>query len=167
MGDVVPYTPEQVYKPENFYFATEASGRPPTLYFRTDHGSGRLRQQHDDGPLVQGIRKHTSHAFFADEKQLDGIEAEIEKRFAQNRTMTRQEFRALRRKYRGTNRPVQGYYHYEATFDGHAEGRICNSTHASSGRIVAPSRAAELKANVPEIFEQTAKAKAKWDAGGR
>jgi len=160
----MPYRPEQVYTSENFYFATQAAGRPPTLYFRTNHGSGRLRQQHDDGPLVQEIRKHTSHAFFAREKQLDAIEDEIDELFDQDRTMTRQQFRELRRKHHGTNRPVQGYYHYEATFDGHAEGRVCNNRHASSGTIVPPSRHAELKAQVPEIFAQTRAEKIKWDA---
>lgn len=52
----MPYTPQQVYRSENLRFATQETGREPTLYFRTNHGSGRLRQQHPNGAKVQDIR---------------------------------------------------------------------------------------------------------------
>lgn len=158
----MPYTAEKVYTPENFYFATKAKNRLPTLYFRTDHGSGRLRQEHGDGPKVQEIRKHTSHAFFDSEEKVKAFAKALKTRYPDKRSMTRQNFRDLRREYHGINRPVQNYSHYEATFDGHDSARICTVRHKSGGIVVSAGESETLRAQAASIFASTARDEATW-----
>jgi hypothetical protein len=143
----MPAHPDEVYRSENLRFATKEAGRLPTLYFRTSHGSGRLRQQHDDGPYKQPIRKHTSHAFFATE--------ELRNRFIDEfhtTTMTRGDFRTTRAKYGGKHTPTQDYYHFEATFDKHGSDGKMKRDHPSGGTVVSGQYLEELRTKVPQIY---------------
>ncbi|ATQ77153.1 hypothetical protein CR152_23520 [Massilia violaceinigra] len=72
--------------PQNRRFNTSEPPRPPTMYFQ-EHGlnlegqpamsSGRVRQEHDDGPVVYVDRHPRNHLFSHDERML-GIENEYD-----------------------------------------------------------------------------------------
>ena len=143
----MPHQPDRVYTAENLRFATLDPKRgSPTLYFRTSHGSGRLRQVHKTGPLIQKIRKHTSHAFFSTKDAQRNFRAQF------IRGMTRQEFRDLRRQLGGTRRPTEGYHHFEATFDAHAPQGRASSTHPSGGTVVSASTLHDLRGRVNQSY---------------
>lgn len=143
----MPHSPDRVYRPENLRFATKAPGREPTLYFRTSHGSGRLRQQHPRGPKIQGIVKHTSHAFFAHKKARKEFRREFK-----SSDKTRRAFRELRAKHAGKHTPTARYYHYEASFNRHDGGGVAHTTHSSQGRVVTLRRLERLRTQASEIY---------------
>lgn len=143
----MPYTADQVYQEDNFIFATKEDGRLPTLYFRTNHGSGRLRQEHKHGPKIQDITKHISHAFFKTKKQQVDFYHQI------NDQTTRDDFRKLRRTYQGTNIPKEGYYHVEAAFDTHEGTGKALTRHKSGGVAVGEKTYLKLKENVDTIYQ--------------
>ena len=149
----MPYTPEKVYTPQHLKFATQAPDREPTLYFRTTHGSGRLRQQHESGAKVQDVRMHTSHAFFPD---VD-THAEFARQVRANPTLTRQEFRQLRHDLGGRHTPTEGFHHFEATFDAHGPTGRAWKTHKSEGTVVGPEHLETLRTKVPEIYGKMTK----------
>jgi len=142
----MPNPPEKVYTSQNLRFATHEQGRLPTLYFRTSHGSGRLRQEHPSGPKVQDVRMHTSHAFFPT--------LQAQEQFSQRFTkgMTRQEFRDLRRELGGRHTPTEGYHHFEATFGAHAKTGTALLTHKSGGTVLGSEQVEALRARVPQIY---------------
>jgi len=142
----MPYTKDQVYQSQHLRFATKDTGREPTLYFRTNHGSGRLRQQHQSGAMVQDVRKHTSHAFFPDKKSLDAFSAEFK------RGMTRTQFRELRKTHGGRHTPAEGAYHFESSFSAHAGHGQALVTHKSGGRVLGTEQTKALRSRVPEIY---------------
>ena len=146
----MPYSKDQVYKSENLRFATHEEGRQPTLYFRTSHGSGRLRQEHPSGPKVQDIRMHTSHAFFATKKERDDF-AEVFK----SGGMSRGDFRSKRSVHGGHHTPFEGAHHFEATFSAHGPGGTALSTHKSGGQVVSTEKLEQLRPKAASIFAQT------------
>jgi hypothetical protein len=65
LGQIAPQNVEQAQQrvsqvapmlstlaPQNLQFTTHEAPRAPTLYFRSQGHSGRVRQEHDDGPAV-------------------------------------------------------------------------------------------------------------------
>ncbi|WP_188792807.1 hypothetical protein [Dyella nitratireducens] len=143
----MPHHPDRVYTADNLRFATLDPKRgSPTLYFRTSHGSGRLRQVHKKGPLIQKIKKHTSHAFFSTKAAQRSFRSQFTK------GMTRQEFRDLRRQLGGTRRPIEGYHHFEATFDAHAPQGKAYLTHPSAGTVVGAGALHGLRGRVNQIY---------------
>ncbi len=144
----MPYTEDEVYKQENLRFATHEQGRAPTLYFRTGHGSGRLRQEHPDGPKIQDIRMHTSHAFFPTERQ----QREFAASFSEG--MTRSDFRRLRTAHGGRHTPTEGYHHYEASFDAHQGAGQAVVTHRSGGTVVGQNQLSTLRSATSGIYTQ-------------
>ncbi|BFM14216.1 hypothetical protein R50073_03990 [Maricurvus nonylphenolicus] len=155
----MPYTPEQVYKPENLKFATaggkfhkgprKGEVRAPTLYFRTNHGSGRLRQEHDKGPKVQEIRKHTSHAFFKTKQGAIDFHEELKT----TPNLTRDLFREIRTRHGATNRPFQDAFHQESTFTGHGgDSPIAKrGLHRSGGQVVVGDKLEALRGQTTAI----------------
>lgn len=143
----MPHSPGRVYRQENLRFATKAPGREPTLYFRTSHGSGRLRQQHPRGPKIQDIVKHTSHAFFATKR----ARKEFRRDFKRT-DKTRRAFRELRARHAGKHTPIAGYHHYEASFDRHDGSGVAHTTHKSQGKVVGPRTLARLHTQVDDIY---------------
>lgn len=68
-----------LFSAENLLFSTKEQGRQPTRYFqsqvvdnskRKHEVTGRLRQQHDDGPLVKTDERAREHAFFSPRKKV-------------------------------------------------------------------------------------------------
>jgi hypothetical protein len=156
----MPYTKEQVYQPENLRFATKSKGRDPTLYFRTNHGSGRLRQEHKNGPKVQDVRKHTTHAFFQEKQHARDFYAAAKQQHSDG-VLTRDAFRDLRKQHGGRHTPFANAFHVEGTFKGHAghhglakfqEGsKRKKGLHKSQGQVVDAEELRKLKANTPNI----------------
>jgi hypothetical protein len=54
----------------NYLFCTKAKGRQPTLYFKNcaTNRTGRLRQQHQEGPLAKIDKKPKKHLFLSRER---------------------------------------------------------------------------------------------------
>jgi len=70
---------------QNFCFATKQPGRLPTLYFanggpsqlNTTEQGGRIRQQHDEGPLVDVFIGERKHYFFENREQMRAVRSAI------------------------------------------------------------------------------------------
>ena len=58
-----PEDAPDLFNAENLSFLTQSKNRLPTLYFKQGGDSGRLRQQHHHGPLIQ-TETHKSDYFF-------------------------------------------------------------------------------------------------------
>jgi hypothetical protein len=60
-----PRATEAFFKPSNYLFSTKAESRKETLYFRDRRTgrTGRLRQQHQKGPLAKVDKKPKMHRF--------------------------------------------------------------------------------------------------------
>ncbi|UAA38690.1 hypothetical protein KIH87_18835 [Paraneptunicella aestuarii] len=152
----MPYTPQQVYRSENLRFATQEGTRQPTMYFRTDHGSGRLRQEHDSGPKVQDIRKHTTHAFFKTKDQQVAFHRDLR---AQGTGLTRTQYRELRAHHGGHHTPREGYFHHEASFQGHGGGSLVHTNsrgdaarlHKNGGQVVSSQKLETLRGQTSTI----------------
>jgi hypothetical protein len=54
---------ETFFKPNNYRFSTEEKYRKETLYFKEGTTTGRLRQQHEKGPLAKIDEKPKKHRF--------------------------------------------------------------------------------------------------------
>lgn len=147
----MPYTMDQVYLPENLIFCTQSPGRKPTLYFRTNHGSGRLRQEHPSGPLIKNIVKHYTHAFFPTKAELDNF---VKALHALGKPkLSRAEYRRLRSAHGGFHRPTEGYFHREQWFHGHEPSSLTVNGHTSMGQVVGPAVLAELRKQVNDIYK--------------
>lgn len=86
VGDITPML--HTLAPQNRLFNTSEPPRAPTMYFEergTDaHGqpvrsTGRVRQEHDDGPAAYIDRRPRTHLFSSDQRMLD-VEDEHEMR---------------------------------------------------------------------------------------
>jgi len=61
---------KSLFNSSNYFFSTEAKDRKETLYFedRTTKHTGRLRQQHERGPLARIDGKAKRHLFVSKER---------------------------------------------------------------------------------------------------
>jgi hypothetical protein len=57
----------KLFSPDNYRFSTKAEGREETLYFenRATNQTGRLRQQHKEGPRARIDEKARTHLFLS------------------------------------------------------------------------------------------------------
>lgn len=157
----MPFTKEQVYQAENLRFATQAEKREPTLYFRTGHGSGRLRQDHPTaGPMAQEVRMHTTHAFFEKKEQQIAFHKAVA---SQGTDLTRDQYRELRSAHGGQHTPQENFHHHEASFQGHGGGsKVITQPHDASqaklhisgGTVVSPSTLSNLRSQTSSIAKK-------------
>ena len=115
-----------LYSASNLMFLTKASGRLPTLYFRSGNESGRIRQQHGGGPRVVSETNKIDY-FFSDESQ--------KKKFhkaAKYAMDNGKKFKPRLSKYSASLVPGADNFHFEVTFKG---GGKIKKIHMSGGKI--------------------------------
>lgn len=132
----MPHIVSTLFKRENFCFATKAPERKHTLYFAEGGASqlnyasrsGRLRQEHPSGPLVEDSAFRRIHLFFQspddlkrvrDELRLDQSEAAINYAKAACTTMA----------------PQNDFYHLELILSEDGGNWTIEGRHASGGRV--------------------------------
>lgn len=125
-----------VFQAANFCFATSTGLRSPTFYFaenglaslNTANACGRLRTQHDRGPLIDVTNSKKGHVFFDNKKELEKVIRKI--RSTQNQARRRRYMNDIESKYRTA--PQVGDNHFEYTkrtpYD-------VKRTHPSGGRV--------------------------------
>ncbi|MGB8542222.1 MAG: hypothetical protein WCD49_11365 [Candidatus Acidiferrales bacterium] len=114
---------------KNFEFSTKVDGREETLYFEDAQRTGRLRQQHGEGPLAK-IDHHRRMRLFLSED-----------RFRQLKKWRKRNKEKFPTFYRGELEPSDKTHHIEFVWDGvnvewHAsEGIVCASRKGINRRI--------------------------------
>ena len=114
-----------LFSAANLKFLTQAEDRLPTLYFKQNNDSGRLRQQHGSGPGVFTESNKTDY-FFPDK---DNKQKFAEKaRSAMKKTV----FNPDLIEFKAVTIPTQGYEHYEVTYNNNG---VPIKVHPSGGTV--------------------------------
>lgn len=105
-----------LYNEGNAQYMTQADGRPPTIYFQQGDQTGRIRQQHPSGPLIQQPRE--------DIRRLYLKEGVSNNKYRNGDVIDPADFHT---------EPVDNTHHYECKV--HGDGRM-TVHHKSQGRVV-------------------------------
>ena len=120
-------TPD-LYKKDNLKFATETDHRLPTLYFKNGNESGRLRQQHPEGPLED---HHTNQFHYFFENEEDAVN------FDEAAFQAMEKDQVFRPAYNYKETPANGDYHVEVTYmDREGSNPVPLPTSAGDGGLV-------------------------------
>jgi hypothetical protein len=127
-----PTTIRELFKSSNYLFSTQAEGRRETLYFtdRTKR-TGRLRQQHREGPLVEVDKKPKTHRFLS----------KIRFEFVKEWHDTHKDY--LPRFYPYENRQKNGKHHIEFA-----------PWHESDGTVIARKRDRDLDSRIARALRE-------------
>lgn len=128
-----------LFRAENYCFATHAKNRSPTFHFAEGGAAqltiaglcGRIRTQHEEGPLIELSRSARGHYFFRSAWGRD----RLARRF--DLGLSKEEIDKIAAKFRAV--PRAGDYHFEFTkVEGSA--RPYARLHRSAGQIVLEPR---------------------------
>ncbi len=130
----------ELVTPDNFCYATSKAGRSPTWYFargglpalQTATLCGRIRTQHNHGPLIDLTKSAKGHYFSKSKTRRN----KIRDFFVQN-NLNAAQIRQINAQYRMVPRP--GDYHFEYTKTP-ARGYNYSRMHPSGGQIVLAPR---------------------------
>jgi hypothetical protein len=131
---------KKFFSRRNFTFSTKAKGREETLYFNYGQRTGRLRQQHREGPLAK-IDHHARIRLFPPEDRFRSLK--------KWRKRNKEKFPTF---YRSELKPSDGKRHIEFAWDGvnvewHAsEGKVSTSREDVNHRI---KRALKIVLGIP------------------
>jgi hypothetical protein len=115
-----------LYSASNLKFLTKASGRLPTLYFKSGNDSGRIRQQHPSGPKVVRETNKIDY-FFPDKARMRKFGAAAKKA-----RKKRKAFKPWLWWYKAKLTPTANYSHYEVTYKGNKK---ISKVHPSGGLV--------------------------------
>ena len=151
---------DDVYKSKNLVFATKGDSRLPTLYFRSQAGCGRIRQQHDSGPKIQDVRMNMIDAFFESKDNLDNFHAAVKSYYkSSGGKLTIQVIHTLMSNYQGKGISFPNAYHaeYSELHKDYAKGesRLFRDRHKSGGRIVTKTDLELIRPQVPQIYARS------------
>lgn len=137
----------KVYTSKNLCFATKEASRLPTLYFRSQYGCGRIRQEHAHGPKIQDVRPNMLDVFFKSSDQLDSFYIAFGAIPDHQRTVSR--VHALMANKQGVGIAFKDAYHFECTVS--REG-LCSKRHKSGGTVVIGPELENIRPQVPNIY---------------
>ncbi len=152
--DDVPYATRfkmlQLFRSENYCFATYRQGRAPTFYFafggltrlNSARLCGRVRTMHGNGPLIDITQTQKRHMFFDQDDNRNAAGRRIAgPRIDVSNALGQAPSQAAVAAIFAANRsvPAGDDYHFEYTVTP-AHGRQCSRRHPSGGQVVLDPR---------------------------